>query len=72
MKIKGLFPYLVSVLASSFIQMGLFLFFEQWVKYSLAKDSFELLIYSAILQAMFYMPYLLAFPLAGFLADRFG
>ena len=43
MKIKGLFPYLVSVLASSFIQMGLFLFFEQWVKYSLAKDSFDLL-----------------------------
>lgn len=72
MKIKGLFPYLVSVLASSFIQMGLFLFFEQWIKYSVVKDSAESVVYSAVLQAMFYVPYLLFFPLAGFLADRFG
>lgn len=70
MRIKGLFPYLVSVFASSFIQMGLFLFFEQWVKYS-RKDA-GLLIGSSVLQAMSFVPYLLWFPIAGFLADRFG
>ncbi len=70
MRIKGLFPYLVSVFASSFIQMGLFLFLEQWVKYSQADTGF--LVGSSVLQAMFFVPYLLWFPFAGFLADRFG
>ena len=70
MRIKGLFPYLVSVFASSFIQMGLFLFFEQWVKYS--RPETGLLVGSSVLQAMFFAPYLLWFWLAGFLADRFG
>lgn len=71
MRKKGLIPYLVTVLASSFMQMGLFLFFEQWLKYSFAEPN-EFPVYSALLQAMFYVPYLLFFPIAGFLADRFG
>ncbi len=70
MKIKGLVPYLVSVLASSFIQMGLFLFFEQWLKYSV--EASKLPVYSALLQSMFYIPYLALFSISGFLADRFG
>ena len=70
MRIKGLFPYLVSVFASSFIQMGLFLFFEQWVKYSEPNAGF--LVGTSVLQAMFFVPYLFCFPFAGFLADRFG
>ena len=70
MKTKGLTPYLVSVFASSFIQMGLFLFLEQWVKYS--RPDAEFLVGSSVLQALFFVPYLLWFPISGFLADRFG
>ncbi len=70
MKFKNLLPYLFSVLASSFIQMGLFLFFEQWLKYSVDEAVFPF--YSAGIQALFYLPYLALFPISGFLADRFG
>ena len=71
MQNKRLVSFLMTVLASSVMQMGLFLFFEQRLKYSVATpESFP--VYSAMLQAMFYGPYLLLFPIAGFLADRFG
>lgn len=70
MKTRALIPYLASVFASSFVQMGLFLFFEQWLKYSGWDVNRQL--GSAILQAMCFVPYLLWFSIAGFLADRFG
>ncbi|MCK9182150.1 MAG: MFS transporter, partial [Fibrobacteraceae bacterium] len=69
LRTKGSIPYLLFVFASSFLQMGLFLFIEQWLKFSYRGDDF--LIDSAFLQAMFFLPYILLFPFAGYLANKF-
>ncbi len=55
-KIKGTIPYYIFVFASSFLQMGLFLFFEKWLFMSYSGVDF--LLNSALLQGLFLLPYL--------------
>ena len=69
MKAKAAIPYFFSVFAISFLQMGLFIFFQRWLSFSFSGN--ELLWRSVLLQVLLFSPYILVVSGASYYSSRF-
>ncbi len=69
LRCSGAFPYLFSVFCTSFVQMGLFIFFLRWLSFSYEGQDFFWR--SMLLQLALFLPAVFMMPLAGFIAGRY-
>lgn len=69
LKIKNAIPYFISVFSISFIQMGLFIFFQRWLSFSYSGVPF--LWRSALLQTLLLLPYIFMLAPASYFSNRY-
>lgn len=69
MKIKNALPYFISVFSISFVQMGLFIFFQRWLSFSYSGISF--LWRSALLQVFLLLPFIFMLAPASYFSNRY-
>lgn len=68
-KCAGAVPYFMSVVCTSFVQMGLFIFFLRWLSFSYEGPAFFWR--SMLLQMALFLPAVFMMPLSGYLAGRY-
>lgn len=69
-KIKGFFPYILMVFLNSFVDLGHKILLQN--TFYLTQGGAHYAVYSACLNALILLPYLLLFTPSGFIADKFS